>query len=442
MKFTNLAYLALSFVLIGCTESGSDELTVIGGETGQCSIEKENQLLFDYLQDKYYWNTQLPASVDYKEFATSSALLAAVVAPQDRFSFITTKQEYDDRYVNATYFGFGMSSESSQDRQSLLVRYVYDNSPSDQALLQRGDKIVAIDNKSVADWLAEIEAGQASYEDMHGPNEAGIARTYQWQQQDGSLRTQQLVKTSVKTNSVLHQQVFDSEKGKVGYLVVKEFVQPTEQELITAFKDFSAQSVQELVLDLRYNGGGLIQLANQLASQLAWNQVKNKTFLQYKYNSKNSGSNKTFDFSLGSASDHLNLTRVFILTSAATCSASEMLINALSPFVDVVSIGAKTCGKPYGMHFVQICDKVVTAVNFQTLNALGQGDFLDGLAVECEVTDFVNGNWGALTDPLLAEAMQYIQSNECSANLTAQGKQHNKLSQSPLWKHGKVGTNY
>ncbi|MBU1620831.1 MAG: carboxyl-terminal protease [Gammaproteobacteria bacterium] len=442
MKFTNLAYLALSFVLIGCTESGSDELTVIGGETGQCSIEKENQLLFDYLQDKYFWNTQLPASVDYKEFATSSALLAAVVAPQDRFSFITTKQEYDDRYVNATYFGFGMSSESSPDKQSLLVRYVFDNSPSDQALLQRGDKIVAIDNKSVADWLAEIEAGQASYEDMHGPNEAGIARTYQWQQQDGSLRTQQLVKTSVKTNSVLHQQVFNSEQGKVGYLVVKEFVQPTEQELITAFKDFSAQSVQELVLDLRYNGGGLIQLANQLASQLAWNQVKNKTFLQYKYNSKNSGSNKTFNFSLGSASDPLNLTRVFILTSAATCSASEMLINALSPFVDVVSIGAKTCGKPYGMHFVQICDKVVTAVNFQTFNALGQGDFLDGLAVECEVTDFVNGNWGALTDPLLAEAMQYIQTNQCSANLTTQGKQHNKLSQSPLWKHGKVGTNY
>lgn len=442
MKFTNLAYLALLFVLIGCTESDSDELEVIGGETGQCAIEKENQLLFEYLQDKYYWNTRLPASVDYKEFATSSALLAAVAAPQDRFSFIRTKQEHDDQYVNATYFGFGLSSENHPDKQSLLVRYVFADSPADKALMQRGDKIVAIDNKSIANWISEIEAGQATYDDMFGLNEAGIARTYQWQQQDGTIRTQQLVKTSVRTNSVLHRQVFDSEQGKVGYLVLKEFIQPTEQELITAFKDFSAQSVQELVLDLRYNGGGLIQRANQLASLLAWNQVRNKTFLQYKYNSKNAGSNRSFDFSLGSASDPLNLTRVFILTSAATCSASEMLINALSPFVDVVSIGAKTCGKPYGMHFVQICDKVVTAVNFQTFNALGQGDFLDGLAVECEVTDFVNGNWGALTDPLLAEAMQYIQSNKCSANLTAQGKQQNKLSQSPLWKHGKVGTNY
>lgn len=442
MKFTNLAYLALSLVLIGCTESGSDEVEVIGGETGQCSIEKENKLLFEYLQDKYYWNTQLPSSVDYKGFSTSSELLAAVVAPQDRFSFISTKQDYEDNYVNATYYGFGLSSESTPDKQSLLVRYVFEDSPSDQALMQRGDKIVAIDNKSIADWLVEIEAGRATYDDMHGPDEAGIVRTYQWQQQDGTLRTQQLVKTSVKTNSVLHRQVIESEQGKVGYLVLKEFIQPTEQELITAFRDFSAQSVQELVLDFRYNTGGLIQVANQLASQLAWNQVKDKTFAQYKYNSKNSGSNRTFEFNLGSASEPLNLTRVFILTSASTCSASEMMINALSPFVDVVTIGEQTCGKPYGMHFVQICDKVVTAVNFQTFNALGQGDFVDGLPVECQVTDSIDGNWGSATDPLLAEAMQYIQNNQCSVKVALGNKMQNDLSQSSFWRNGKVDTEH
>lgn len=442
MKFTNLAYLVLLFVLAGCNEPESEELEVIGGEIGQCAIEKENQLLFEYLQDKYYWNTQLPATVNYKEFATSSALLAAVVAPQDRFSFVSTKQDYEDNYVNATYYGVGMSSEISQDKKSLLVRYVFTDSPSDKALMRRGDRIISIENKSIAVWLAEIEAGQATYNDMYGPNQPGIARTYQWRQQDGSLRTQQLVKTSVKTNSILHKQVIDSQQGKVGYLVLNEFIQPTELELITAFRDFSAQAVQELVLDLRYNSGGLIQLANQLASQLAWSQVKNKTFAQYKYNSKNSSSNKSVDFSLGSASDSLNLTRVFILTSATTCSASEMLINALSPFVDVVTIGEKTCGKPYGMHFVQICDKVVTAVNFQTFNALGQGDFVDGLPAECKVKDAISGNWGVSTDPLLAEAMHYVKNNECSVKVSQEQNIQHAVSQFPSSNSSKIGSEH
>jgi carboxyl-terminal processing protease len=437
-----LAYLVFFLGLIGCTDSGSDEPPVIGGETGQCPIERENQLLFEYLHDKYYWNAELPINVNYKDYASSSALLDAVAAPADRFSYIVTKQEYDDRFVNATYYGFGFSTFISRDKQSLLVKFVYADSPSAQGLMKRGDKIVAVENKSIADWLTDIEAGRSTYEDMYGPDQDGIGRTFQWQQSDGTLRSQYLVKTSVKTNSVLHRQVFDSEKGKVGYLVLNAFINPTEQELITAFNDFSAQSVQELVLDLRYNSGGLIRLANQLSSQLAWRLVKDNIFLKYKYNLNYAANNKNLGFSLGEASGSLDLNRIFVLTSSSTCSASELVINSLSPFVNVVLIGAKTCGKPFGMSPVQICDKVISAVNFQTFNALDQGDYSTGLAVECPVTDSVNSDWGSLTDPLLAEAVQYLKTDQCSPKMKALRQLSESSHQSPFWRNGKVGADY
>lgn len=431
-----LAYLVLLFVLGGCSDSGSDEPPVIGGETGQCSIERENQLLFEYLQDKYYWNTALPANLNYKNYTSSSDLLAAVTPPQDRFSYIVTKQEYDDRFVNATYYGFGFSTYISRDKQSLLVKYVYNDSPSSKGAMKRGDRIVAVENKSIAEWLTEIEAGTATYEDMYGPDQDGIGRTFQWQQQDGSLRSQYLVKTSVKTNSVLHRQVFESPKGKIGYLVLNAFINQTEQELITAINDFSSQSVQELVLDLRYNSGGLIRLANQLSSQLAWNLVKDKTFLKYKYNAKHASDNKSVDFSLGAASGGLDLERIVVLTSSATCSASELVINSLSPFVDVVVIGAKTCGKPFGMAPVQICDKIVSVVNFQTFNALDQGDYSAGLPVECAVTDSVDADWGEKRDSLLKTALGYIDSGNCLANELHPAD----ITRASLWLKGKIGS--
>ena len=433
MKFASLVLL---FALAGCSDSDSDEPPVIGGETGQCAIERENQLLFEYLQDKYYWNTQLPANLNYTSYASSADLLAAVAAPQDRFSYIITKQEYDDRFVNATYYGFGFSTYISRDKQSFLVKYVYNESPSAEGLMRRGDKIVAVENKSIADWLTEIEAGRATYEDMYGPDQDGIGRTFQWRQQDGTLRSHYLVKTSVKTNSVLHRQVFDSAQGKVGYLVLNAFINPTEQELITAFNDFSSQAVQELVLDLRYNSGGLIRLANQLSSQLAWRLVKDKTFLNYRYNSKHASDNKSVGFSLGAASGGLDLERIVVVTSSATCSASELVINSLSPFVDVVVIGAKTCGKPFGMAPVQICDKVVSAVNFQTFNALGQGDYIAGLPVECAVTDTVDTDWGDKRDPLLKAALWYVDSGEClGREVTPAG-----LTPASVWLKGKIGS--
>ncbi len=104
----------------------------------------------------------------------------------------------------------------------------------------------------------------------------------------------------------------------------------------------------------------------------------------------------------------------YVLTTGGSCSSSELVINALSPFIDVVQIGETTCGKPVG----QVPDRVggfrLFAINFQTVNALDFGDYFDGLMPNCPVAATVAGDWGVSTDPLYAEALAYIKNSNCS----------------------------
>ena len=172
--------------------------------------------------------------------------------------------------------------------------------------------------------------------------------------------------------------------------------------------------MNELVLDLRYNGGGLIRVANQLSTQIARSFVQGQTFVKYRYNDKNTAKNSNSVFSIGAGTMALNLPRVFVLTTESSCSSSELVINSLAPFIDVVQIGAKTCGKPVGQQPEVIADYVLFAINFQTVNALDQGDYFDGLMPECPVTPAITGDWGVTTDPLYAEALNYISNGNCS----------------------------
>ncbi|MFT7194878.1 MAG: carboxyl-terminal processing protease, partial [Rheinheimera aquimaris] len=280
--------------------------------------------------------------------------------------------------------------------------------------LRRGDKITEIEGVSVSQWLSQLDAGTISSEDIYGPNENGVVRNFIWQKPDGSQLSADFIKSDVTTNTVLHRSVIEQDNKRIGYLVFNSFIELSESELQQAFAYFAIQGVEELVLDLRYNGGGLIRVANQLSTQIAQRNVQGQVFVKYRYNDKNTAKNNTTLFSLGAGSTSLNLDRVFILTTASSCSSSELVINALSPFIDVVQIGGTTCGKPVGQQPDQIGNYVLFAINFQTVNALDQGDYFDGLVPECQVPEQINGDWGIADDPLYAEALQYIRTGNCS----------------------------
>jgi carboxyl-terminal processing protease len=399
------------FVLSACGGGGGNTSSA---QTAICQRTDINSQIFCALQQDYFWYRDLPATINPDNYSSPSALLQAVVAPQDRYSFILTRQEYEDRFINATFFGYGFSSVRVDNNTALQIAYVFDNGSAALNGLRRGDKIVTIEGTTVAEWLSRLDAGTATNDDIYGPNQAGVMRRFVWRKPNNTELTANFIKSAVKTNTVLHRSVAVQGNKRIGYLVFNSFIELSETELEQAFAFFVAQGVNELVLDVRYNGGGLIRVANQLSTQIAQNAVRNQIFLKYQYNDKNSAKNITTLFALGAGRSVLNLDRVFVLTSSGSCSSSELVINSLSPFVDVVQIGGATCGKPVGQQPEIIGNYVLFAINFQTVNALGQGSYFDGLQPNCAVAERITGDWGVTTDPLYAEALNYIANARCS----------------------------
>lgn len=382
-----------------------------GGFGAQCSVNDQKQRFLDYMRDDYFWVEDIPSNVNLASYADIYAVLEGIRSSDDRFSFVLTEQEYQDRYVNAQYAGFGFSTRVVNNSR-VFVNYTFDDSPAANAGISRADEITAIDGVSVATLLAN-----GTYNDALGGPEVGIARELTWRKPNGDEFTDVLTKVEVETNTVLASDVLTVDNKQVGYYVLNSFINRTGNDLNSAYNQFTG--VDELVIDVRYNGGGLTRYANQAGAQAAGNNVIGETFVRYLFNSQNQNQNNTELFQLYDGVRQLNLDRVYVLTTAASCSSSELIINSLKPFVDVVVIGSRTCGKPVGQIPEQICDKRTFVVNFETVNANNEGRYFDGLPVNCAATDTLVGDWGDPADPLLATASFHISNGACPANLAS-----------------------
>lgn len=403
-----LSIIGLCLLLAGCGGSASEPEDT----SGLCGKPDTNSKIGCELNHHYLWYREL-RNVAPANYSSAREYFNASLAPRDNFSFMLTEQEYQDRYINAVFFGFGFATQRSDNNTALQVLYVYDAGSAAQQGLRRADKITEIEGISVSEWLAGLDSGQYSNEDIYGPNQAGVVRNFVWRRPDSSIGRADFQKLSVTTNTVMHRSVSEVAGKKVGYLVFNQFIDLSESELEQAFRYFSTQQIDELVLDLRYNGGGLIRVANQLSSHISYATLRDKIFVKYRYNDKNSNRNNTVLFSPGRGQTLLNLPRLFVLTTPGSCSSSELVINAMSPFVEVVQIGQTTCGKPVGQIPTLIDNFRLFAINFQTVNALDFGDYFDGLQPQCLVTPDVTGDWGANTDPLYSAAVEYISTGSC-----------------------------
>ncbi len=407
--------------LLSACGGGSDSSSAaeVTGEASyaKCSAPGANVQLFDYMKDWYFWESDLPASFDPESQPDIASALASMRVAQDRFSFSMSKSEYAD-YAASVFFGYGFSHTISEAEDALVIRYVYEEGSPAQNGLRRGDRMTEINGKPMSEIISEVKAGTKTFGDFFGPNEDGYTINIKFEKPDGEILTADISKGSITANTVLAKEVkqveIDSEEKNVGYLVFNSFDSVSETELNTAFDEFSQTGLDELVLDLRYNGGGLIRVANQLSTQIAGDTVVGETFVKYRYNAKQANNNQTVLFNLGQGVEKMNLDRVVVLTSESSCSSSELVINSLTPFIEVVTVGNQTCGKPVGMSPTEICNDVVFAINFDSVNAAGQGEYFEGLPVDCQIDEVVTGDWGVETDPMLAEGLNYLKTGACS----------------------------
>jgi hypothetical protein len=230
--------------------------------------------------------------------------------------------------------------------------------------------------------------------------------------------TQNVSKRVVQMNTVLMDTVYTTTSAKVGYFVLKGFVGPTVDELTETFSGFIMDGVTELIVDLRYNGGGAISTAEHLASLIAGKVAAGSVLGKYVHNDKQSGRDESFLIS--SHSYALPLGRVVFITTENTASASELLINGLFPHMEVSVVGAPTHGKPVGMYgftspafdwaFVPIC--------FKVLNANDEGDYYEGIPVNIPAADNINYPFGDLRETSVAAAMTIIEGDKSKSEFS------------------------
>jgi hypothetical protein len=205
---------------------------------------------------------------------------------------------------------------------------------------------------------------------------------------------------------------------KFGYLSVKDMISQALAPADAAFAQFKAAGVADVVLDLRYNGGGLISTGATLASYLAGSRGTGLNYASLIYNDKHTASNSSFAFRpLGAA---LELPRVLVLMGRRTCSASEQVINGLrGAGLTVVTIGETSCGKPVGFQPVAYCDNTYSLVNFESVNQLGQGRYFSGFTPTCAVAEDFSAPMASAADPLMAAATAFVDSGSCPAASSA-----------------------
>jgi len=265
----SITYLSTAFLLSACgNDSAPNEIPESSGKYETCSAPDQNERFFNYMKDEYLWADQLQDNLDPEAFDDVYAVLEELRVPEDTYSFIMTEEEYEQMYVNATYFGVGFSMEQISESR-IKIRFVYDGSPAATAGIARGDEIIAVEGEAVSELLAN---GQ--FDDALGANEQGVDKEITWQKPNGTQTTEVLSKVEVETNTVMGTQTYPVNGETVGYFTLDSFINRTGSDLNTAFDQFAADNIDHLVIDVRYNGGGLIRYANQAATQVGGTNVE------------------------------------------------------------------------------------------------------------------------------------------------------------------------
>ena len=354
--------------------------------------------------------------------------------PYDRFSFLDRKGTVSEEIQNARSTSYGIyvlflqTTESARDNNNafLYVRMLDLNSPAYVAGIRRGDRILSINGNTKYDYNTQRA------QNFKGINDAlnSESMTIKWQKPNGETLEKTITQSQYSINPILSQWVKDIDGKKVGYFAFSSFISILTNQgqfnslhtnLQNMFTTFENQGVKHLIVDLRYNGGGSTYTAEYLANKLAPAAVTGKKMYYYKLNPivqeelGDQFSPVTFN-----KNGNLEPLRVYFLVTDNTASASELLINSLSPHMDVQIIGSEnTYGKPVGFWGIPIGKKAASAdiyvTSFQMFNSEDFGDYFAGLAPNKIAREDFLKDFGDEQEGFIAEALYHIKNGSYSS---------------------------
>ncbi|MDR0766478.1 MAG: hypothetical protein LBF09_06055 [Odoribacteraceae bacterium] len=421
--YTILSSALLSALFISC------EKNVNSDEEKQ---QKVNEYIHAVMKDYYLWNGNVPDEPAGAEVEPSGYFYSLLDAG-DAWSYITDeKEKFLEEEINYTgeTFGYDLSFGRFTGSEALfaVVNYVYPGSPAALAGLKRGDFILEVDGATlVMDNYTELYASgtrQLSLGTLDGERVTAA----------GSVT---LASVKMEQNPVLAREVLTRGTNKIGYLLYVGFVNNFEQELVDALTAFKAEGITDLVLDLRYNPGGGVDVTTLLCSALVppaamtagnvlihhlWNAP-----LQAYLEAAEREAPGTFAAALATRFREVeyNLAlpreRVYVLTSRGSASASELLVVGLEAYMDVVQVGDSTRGKYTAMMEFSPTEKelanwLLLPVVYKFANRDGKTDFKEGLPPDYLLKETLPfKTLGTTDDPLLAKAVELITGEEVPA---------------------------
>jgi carboxyl-terminal processing protease len=421
-------------------------LTIVSCEKDELSVPKEveiNDFVWKGMNLYYLWQKDVPNLADDRftnqnelnsfltNYSNPSDLFSSLRVDNtiDRFSVIYSDYSVLEGILSGNTIDNGMDYGLKYKTGSTTdifgwVRYILPNSDASTKNIHRGDLFFAINGTPLtASNYKSLLANTTYTVNLAHFDNGNITPNGQ---------TVTLTKTALTENPIYLTNTFQQGTKKIGYLMYNGFYSNFESQLNTAFGQFKSQNITDLILDLRYNSGGSIATATRLASMIT-GQFSGQLFAKQQWNEKleNYWSNNnpsqfknnfTTTITNGNAIHHLNLTKVYILTSRSTASASELVINGLKPYIQVVQIGDKTTGKNVGS--ITLYDSpnfkkeganskhkyAMQPIVLKTINASGFGDYQSGLVADhLFLEDYENlGTLGDSNEPLLNEALTII----------------------------------
>ena len=426
-----LPLLALLMICSSCFQDNDDTIATASVEDIQSFIYRGLNFFYLYKADTPELADDAFASEEEKttflnSYASPENLFEDLRSPQDRFSLLVDDYIELENALNGVSLSNGMEFglvryPDESENVFGYVRYVLPNTSAQTAGLQRGDIFNTIDGQQLTENNFNELLSQNSYT-------IGLAIF------DGTTvlpqnETVSLLKAQYAENPILQSNSFNVGGVQVGYLFYTGFTSEYDSQLNAVFAQFQAEGVNELVLDLRYNGGGSVRTATYLASMIT-GQFVNQLLYSEQWNTERQADyaeNGTFPSSFvngGEGINSLNLNRVYVLTSSRTASASELIINGLEPYINVMQVGGTTTGKFQASFLLYDAPApgfrrseantghtyAMLPLVFKTANAAGFTDFVDGLVPDIEVLeDYSNlGILGDSSEPLLAAALNDI----------------------------------
>lgn len=396
---------------LGCQDEGFP----IIDPPASCDVEAQKSWIYDTMDEVYLWSSELPArdEVDFASYETPEDLTRALRQNVDRWTRAVDKVTSDALFMEGMRIGLGFKYGATDDG-NFVLKLVHPGSPAGNAGLRRGDVLLSVNGTA---------ASEATGSDW-GPNDEGAAVTFEViaredvGQPDATPTELTVIRDWYKIVTVPVSTVLNADTANpVGYFYFDTFVETSIEELDAAFNAFEEAGVTGVVVDMRYNGGGLIATARHLMNLLGAAQHAGETAYRVEYNENLSDQNSSYSF--GSVSAGLSLDRIAFITSGSTASASELVINALLPYIDTEIVGAPTAGKPVGSNSFEFCEKLLFPITFQLVNSQGDGSYFDGMTPGCGGEDQPAYELGDPNESLLANAMAFMETGTCSAFIQA-----------------------